>query len=85
MNYGWRLGGSWYSMQATASHDAELVATGSEEEFITEHYWGYTKLHRGGTSEYEVARPRWRIYPIESFAVDVSFARLYGVGFAAMK
>ncbi|WP_342667488.1 DUF2071 domain-containing protein [Edaphobacter aggregans] len=40
VNYGWRIGGRWHQLQATASSTAVPVPHGSEEEFITEHYWG---------------------------------------------
>jgi hypothetical protein len=36
----------------------EEAAPGSEEEFITEHYWGYTRQRDGGTIEYRVEHPR---------------------------
>ena len=57
---------------ATAARSSQLVASvegsaqpleaGSEAEFITEHYWGYTRQRDGGTLEYEVEHPRWRVW-----------------------
>lgn len=38
-------------------------APGSHEEFITEHYWGYTARSGGRVSEYEVRHPRWTHHP----------------------
>ena len=38
-----------------------LPAAGSLEEFIVEHYWGYTHGRHGGTNEYQVAHVPWRI------------------------
>lgn len=84
VSYGWHVGGRWQAMQVAALLDAQPVLAGSEEEFITEHYWGYTKLRGGSTSEYEVVHPRWEIYPVESFAIDVDFARVYGARFASL-
>src|SRR5260370_2413435 len=36
-------------------------AAGSEEEFITEHYWGYVVQRSGCASEYGVEHPPWRV------------------------
>jgi hypothetical protein len=36
---------------------------GSEEEFLCERAWGYTRQRDGGTIEYRVDHPRWRIWP----------------------
>ncbi|WP_263367747.1 DUF2071 domain-containing protein [Edaphobacter bradus] len=84
VGYRWRLAGRWHQMQALASREMQLVERGSEEEFITEHYWGYTRLSRGRTLEYEVVHPRWQVYPIESYLVDVDFAQVYGAGFSSL-
>jgi hypothetical protein len=56
----------------------------SQEEFITEHYRGYTKRTRGNTSEYGVEHPRWTVYPIQDFSVEVDFGALYGPAFASL-
>jgi uncharacterized protein len=84
VSYGWRIGGCWQEMRVVSSLDAQPVVAGSEEEFITEHYWGYTRLGNGNTSEYEVVHPRWEIYPVESFAIHVDFAHVYGTEFAVL-
>jgi uncharacterized protein YqjF (DUF2071 family) len=36
---------------------------GSEEEFLSDRAWGYTRQRNGGTIEYRVEHPRWRIWP----------------------
>ena len=52
------------------------IEPGSEAEFITEHYWGYTKRTRGATSEYGVQHPRWLVYAIRNFAIQADFGAL---------
>ena len=47
------------------------LRAGSLEEFITEHYWGYTRQRDGTTVEYEVRHPSWRVW-------NASSARLHG-------
>jgi uncharacterized protein YqjF (DUF2071 family) len=82
VSYAWRHSGRWHSLAVEASPTPQPIAPGSEEEFLTEHYWGYTKRTRGNTSEYGVLHPRWSIYPIRSFAIEADFATLYGPTFA---
>jgi uncharacterized protein YqjF (DUF2071 family) len=84
VSYGWRHGGTWYSLAVSASPEAQPIAKDSEEEFLTEHYWGYTKRSRGATSQYEVRHPRWLTYPIRSSSIEVDFGALYGPQFASL-
>jgi uncharacterized protein YqjF (DUF2071 family) len=53
IHYQWRLN-EWNSVSVRAVRPAEEIMLGSEEEFITEHYWGYTKVGDEKTSEYKV-------------------------------
>jgi uncharacterized protein len=84
VGYSWRYHNVWHSLAVEADPTSQPIATGSEEEFITEHYWGYTKRSRGATSEYGVQHPRWQVYPIRNFSVDANFTALYGPAFAAL-
>lgn len=80
--YGWRLGGRWCGVRAAARGPARPLVAGSEEEFITEHYWGYARQRDGGTVEYQVEHPRWNVWRAESAALGCDVAALYGRGFA---
>jgi len=82
VSYAWRYRKTWHSLAVEASPNAQPIAPGSEEEFITEHYWGYTKRRDGSTSQYEVRHPRWQTYPVLSSEIHVDFAALYGPAFA---
>lgn len=84
VEYGWKKG-EWNSLKVVADKTPVDIKPYSEEEFITEHFWGYTKLNAFRTSEYEVAHPRWQIYPIRDFEVDVDFGKVYGGDFAFLK
>lgn len=81
--YSWKLD-KWHSFEVTASSTAIDTGNESEEEFITEHYWGYTKLTDTTTSEYEVRHPRWKVYPVTDYAIDVDFSMLYGATFSSL-
>ena len=80
ITYSWKKK-HWHHMKVIASPDSKPIEPGSEEEFITEHYWGYTKVH-DRTSEYEVEHPRWEVYPIQSFSLALNFEEVYGSDFA---
>jgi uncharacterized protein YqjF (DUF2071 family) len=84
--YEWRGGGRdprrWHRLEATVAGPPAELAPGSAEEFVAEHYWGYTRQRDGGTVEYQVAHPRWRAWPAGDVALDADVAGLYGEAFA---
>jgi uncharacterized protein YqjF (DUF2071 family) len=79
--YAWKHGGRWNSLHARFSGTPRLLAAGSEEEFITEHYWGYAAQRDGGTVEYRVEHPSWRVWVADEAALDANVAALYGPQF----
>ena len=80
VQYQWWRGGLWETLGMKAAGGLHDSGPGSHEEFITEHYWGYTK-RPGATSEYQVEHPRWRVWPATSWNLDVDVAGLYGAAF----
>jgi uncharacterized protein len=82
VEYSWRLGSRWHACSATATGEAALPALGSLEEFITEHYWGYTAQRDGSTIEYRVDHPQWRVWHASSARLDADVAALYGADIA---
>jgi uncharacterized protein YqjF (DUF2071 family) len=50
---------------------------GSEEEFLSERAWGYTHQRDGGTIEYMVDHPRWRIWPGARHQLDGPLEAFY--------
>ena len=83
--YKWKKNAKWHSIQVRTGLDLREIAADSEAEFITEHYWGYTKLNEHTTSEYGVEHPRWQVYETLDYRIDVGFADLYGPHFAALQ
>ena len=81
VTYGWRRRGRWNGLGAVVSGAPKEAAPGSEEEFITEHYWGYSALRGGGCMEYRVEHPRWRVWQLERPVLDCDVAALYGQRF----
>ncbi|HSU14518.1 DUF2071 domain-containing protein [Longimicrobium sp.] len=80
--YAWALGGRWNTLRARFAGSPAPLVPGSEEEFITEHYWGYTAQRDGGTVEYRVEHPSWRVWTASEAALDADVAALYGVEFS---
>lgn len=81
VRYAWRSGGREMSIELDPDGPFRPIAEGSEEEFITEHYWGYVGLRKGGSAEYQVEHPRWRIAPARRAVCDADSAGLYGPAF----
>lgn len=82
VEYSWKSG-EWNSFQVTTHSQPVDISEGSEAEFITEHYWGYTRRELE-TSEYAVEHPRWQVYPVTNYKIDVNFGRLYGPSFECL-
>ncbi len=80
VEYRWRKSG-WNSLKTLSSSVPVPIPVGSEEEFIAEHYWGYTMVSSSKTLEYQVAHPRWLVHPVKDHAIDVDFGDVYGSNF----
>jgi uncharacterized protein YqjF (DUF2071 family) len=78
LQYRWHAGGRWAAITALPQGDGGEAAAGSEEEFITEHYWGYTRQRDGGTVEYQVAHPKWRVWSCATMPLAGELAKMYG-------
>jgi uncharacterized protein YqjF (DUF2071 family) len=63
VQYEWRSKDSWCSLAAKKSESPTDSSSGSVEQFITEHYWGYSAQRNGGCLEYQVMHPVWRVWP----------------------
>jgi uncharacterized protein YqjF (DUF2071 family) len=80
--YGWAFEARQFSMSAAAQGASTALEPDSEAEFITEHYFGYTRQRDGGTLEYEVEHPRWDVWRATSSEFEGPAAALYGAAFA---
>ncbi len=79
--YAWRSRGVWNRLAVTPEGPSKPLEAGSEAEFITEHYWGYTRQRDRGTIEYEVSHPRWRTWCVSTADLECDVAGLYGSAF----
>jgi uncharacterized protein YqjF (DUF2071 family) len=80
VEYAWQRDGVWESLKLSATGESRLIESGSVEQFITEHYWGYT-AHSRGSSEYQVDHPPWRVWPAATARLGCDVAALYGSQF----
>jgi len=82
VTYSWCHEGRWNRFGVTAVGLPGLIRDDSDEEFIAEHYWGYTRQRDGSTVEYAVAHPRWRVWATRDIECDVDLDAEYGPAFA---
>jgi len=78
VSYRWTLEGRSNHLSLSAGCAPQPLAPGSEEEFIAEHYWGYSVQRNGGTSEYNVQHPPWRVATATHTELDCDVGRVYG-------
>ncbi|BDS14233.1 YqjF family protein [Aureispira anguillae] len=72
----------WHKMKVEAIPQPLKIKEGSEAEFITEHFWGYTRLNDQKTAQYEVGHPTWDMYQVCNFETEGDFSQIYGEQFA---
>jgi uncharacterized protein YqjF (DUF2071 family) len=82
VSYEWYAGSGWAGIQLERTGPGRVSALGSEEEFITEHYWGYTRQRDGSTVEYAVFHPRWTVWSAASARAWGDLTSVYGDSFA---
>ena len=81
VSYWWTLDGRENRIEVTVAGTARAPLEGSQEEFITEHYWGYSGGANRRTIEYRVDHPRWKIWPARQSRLACDVARCYGDAF----
>ncbi len=81
VEYAWRHAGRWNRLRVVTAGLGAPPAAGSQEAFVTERYWGYTAQRDGGTVEYRVEHPTWRVWRARESLLDCQVAPLYGAPF----
>lgn len=82
--YKWVFEGDRFELWATVDGPARPLEPGSKAEFITEHYWGYTRQSSGETLEYQVEHPPWHVWEPEAFGFSGKGGPLYGPAFGEL-
>jgi len=82
--YSWKHNGKWSRIHARASGAGKTPVEGSLEQYITEHYWGYSRQKSGRTIEYRVTHIRGVSGTLPRHNLKANAAGLYGADFAAV-
>jgi uncharacterized protein YqjF (DUF2071 family) len=78
VSYSWQFRGQPQRMTILTGGECESISAGTQQEFITEHYWGYSRQRGGGTLEYRVEHPRWCVWAARENHLECDTAGLYG-------
>jgi uncharacterized protein len=76
--YQWRVARQWYRLRAEACGTPAYAVEGSVEQFIAEHYWGYSAQRDGGCVEYHVSHVPWRVWRSTTAKFEGDAESLYG-------
>jgi uncharacterized protein len=82
--YGWKLNGAWCRLNAHSSAVPAQAEEGSLEQFITEHYWGYSAQPTGGSLEYHVSHVPWKVWSTSRAGFEGDCSALYGCELGAI-
>lgn len=85
IKFDWKIDGDWNSIYAEATEAGIPMAADSIEEFIFEHYYGYTKIDSETTEEYNILHDRWHVNEVTRYKINCNFAAMYGSDFDFLK
>lgn len=81
VEYRWFFAGEWNRLKMKAAGGPRAMVSGSQEEFIAEHYWGYVTNRKNETAEYAVEHPPWLVRSASESKLECNAAELYGPEF----
>jgi len=82
IKYQWKTNKDWNHIAVKTSKENCPMAPGSIEEFIFEHYYGYSKINQDFSQEYKVSHPRWLVNNVMEYSIQCDFESLYGKDFS---
>jgi uncharacterized protein len=82
IEYYWKINNVWNSIIVNATTANSDMQKDSFEEYIFEHYFGYTKIDEANTEEYTISHPSWKINSINNYQINCDFETMYGKPFA---
>ena len=82
IKYEWKINNRWNHIAVNTAKESEPMLQGSVEEFIFEHYFGYTKINNQLSQEYKVNHPRWEINKVKDYSINCDFTAMYGNDFS---
>jgi uncharacterized protein YqjF (DUF2071 family) len=85
IKYEWLKDNNWNSIDVGSTVNCASMQDGSLEQFILEHYYGYTKINENATEEYKLHHPSWKINAITKCNINCNFESMYGADFAVLQ
>jgi uncharacterized protein YqjF (DUF2071 family) len=84
IEYSWDLQRERFRLHGQTDGSPSVAVDGSLEQFISEHYWGYSRHRDGSSLEYHVAHEPWRIWCAPFAAFEGEGTALYGSTFGSV-
>ncbi len=84
INYLWKVHNEWNYIEVETEKESTAIQKNTIEEFIYEHYFGYTKLDMGRSLEYKIYHPSWKTRQVRSYKIHCDFANFYGESFRCL-
>ena len=81
VEYCWGKSNTENMMSMTTDNNLKEIEDNTETEFILENYLGFAKVNDQKTHQYTVKHPRWKIYNVEDYNLNVNFGSIYGKPF----
>src|SRR5882724_5467542 len=78
VKYQWQIVSQWCKLSAKTMGQPAHPREGSLEQFITEHYWGYSAQRKGGCVEYHVSHAPWQAWAAAEALFEGDASSLYG-------
>jgi uncharacterized protein YqjF (DUF2071 family) len=82
--YQWQVGDRWCRLSAQTVGLPTRPQEGSLQQYITEHYWGYSTRGTHGCLEYHVSHVPWQVWATTKAAFEGEASALYGRDLSAI-
>lgn len=84
IEFQFQLQSGWAHLSAATAGVPAVPQAGTLEQFITEHYWGYSAQQSGGSVEYHVSHIPWKVWRTTSANFVGDARTLYGRDLASL-
>jgi uncharacterized protein len=75
---------NWSFINLNAEDRPLPMTEGSKEEFLNMRLFAYNRITEQQTMEFGVEHPKWELYPVKDFQLDVDFGKVFGERWAFM-
>ncbi len=84
VKFEWLLDKKWNHILVETEVASKEMRHNSLEEFIYEHYYGYTKVNECTTEEYHLQHPSWKVCTMLNYNINCDFIAMYGSAFSVL-